>query len=80
MAELRPIRESQASYVPKTTLTGKWHLLYGDAVSVTAYLDKENTFVGFDFWGSTRRTKVLTRFFNIVVEDIDVHFFDRFPC
>lgn len=65
---------------PGGMLIGKWHLLYGDSVSVTVYLDKENTFLGFDFWGPSRRTKVLTRFFDVVVGQIDANVFAGFPC
>ena len=60
-------------------LTQKWHLLIGD-ISATVYLDTENNVKGYDFWGPVRRTKVVTRFFDIVAGKIDAKVFDNFPC
>ncbi|KAJ9608254.1 hypothetical protein H2200_007242 [Cladophialophora chaetospira] len=57
-----------------------WDLLYGGAISVTIYLDVKNVLLGFDFFGPGRRTKVITRFFNIMIGEIDIGVFENFPC
>ena len=36
--------------------------------------------VGYDFWGKERRTKVVTRFFNIAVGKMNEEVFIDFPC
>ena len=61
-------------------LPAQWNLLYGDSIPVIAYLDQDNVFVGFDFWGAERRTKVVTRFFANSVGKIDAAVFEDFPC
>jgi len=58
----------------------KWNFLYGGSIPIIAYLDQENVFVGFDFWGAERRTKVMNRFFNTVVGNVDAKVFEEFPC
>lgn len=58
----------------------QWNFLLGGSISVIAYLDADNLLIGFDLWGAERRTKVLTRFFNTVVGNIDAQAFEDFPC
>lgn len=58
----------------------QWNLLYGGMIPVIAYLDQDNELVGFDFWGTERRTKVVNRFFNNVVGEVNVQVFENFPC
>ncbi|KAK5093303.1 hypothetical protein LTR70_005019 [Exophiala xenobiotica] len=57
-----------------------WNFLYGSSIPIIAYLDQENVVMGLDFWGAERRTKVVNRFFNNVVGEIDAKVFEEFPC
>ena len=47
---------------------------------MTIYLNTENTIVGFDYFSQTRRTKTITRFFNIILGDVDKSVFEFPTC
>lgn len=56
-------------------------MLYGSIIPVTAYLDMNNTLMGYDFFGQERRTKVVTRFFaQSAGEKIAPEVFQAFDC
>lgn len=57
-----------------------WNVLIGGSIPAIIYLDTKNVLLGYDFWGAERRTKVMTRFFNIVVGNMDEKVFKSFPC
>lgn len=58
----------------------QWDVLFGGSIPAIAYLDKDNVLLGYDFWGEERRTKAITRFFNIIVAKMDETVFENFPC
>jgi hypothetical protein len=62
------------------TLNAKWNVLFGGSIPAIIYLDANNILLGYDLWGAERRTKVTTRFFNIVVGKMDEKVFEKFPC
>ena len=45
---------------------------------VTLLLDGNITICGYDFWSPDERTYVITRFFNIVIGELNAELFD-FP-
>jgi hypothetical protein len=52
--------------------------MYQGAAPVTVFLDPNNVVVGYDFYDTTTRTGVVTRYFNIDIGQIDGRIFD-FP-
>lgn len=44
--------------------------MYQNAIPVTVFLDQCNVIVGYDYFSPTRRTRVMTEFFNIVIGSI----------
>lgn len=58
----------------------KWEFFFAPTIPVTIYLNTENTIVGFDYFSQTRRTKTITRFFNIILGDVDKSVFEFPTC
>lgn len=61
-------------------MKAQWNVLFGGSIPAIVYLDTNNVLLGYDFWGAERRTKVITRFFNIVAGKMDEKVFENFPC
>ena len=53
--------------------------MFQGVMSTRVLLDKDEVVQGYDLWGPDSRTYVVTRFFNIIVGEIDAEVFD-FPC
>ena len=49
--------------------------MYKDIIPVTVYLDASDTLIGYDFFRTESRTRVVTRYFNIVTGKLDAKFF-----
>ncbi|KAK5087831.1 hypothetical protein LTR05_002046 [Lithohypha guttulata] len=58
-----------------------WNLLLADTISVIVYLDNGSIPImqGYDFWGTDRRTKVVTRFWAHESANISSEVFVDFP-
>ncbi|KAJ9639322.1 hypothetical protein H2199_006355 [Coniosporium tulheliwenetii] len=52
-----------------------WNIMYGGGIPVTVYLDACNTLVGWDSFINGSRTRIITRFFNIVIGKLDPKYF-----
>jgi len=52
--------------------------MYQGSMPVTVYLDSDNEVVGYDFFDTSTRTRIVNRYFNIVVGELDGRLFD-FP-
>ena len=56
----------------------QWNIMYHSVIPTTILLNKDNVIQGYDFWKTDARTRVITRFFNIMLGKIDSKVFD-FP-
>lgn len=61
-----------------TVCLAQWNIMYGSMLPTTVLLDKHDIVQGFDFWKTDSRTRVITRFFNVMVGKIKEEVFE-FP-
>ncbi|KAI9791620.1 MAG: hypothetical protein M1816_003706 [Peltula sp. TS41687] len=57
-----------------------WEVLYQSIIPVTLYLNSENSITRYDYFAPDRRTKVITKLFNIILGETDAAVFEFPKC